>query len=146
MSFEPNTLPQVADDSSSPASADAAAAGAPPMADLIADLVQTHHAYLRRQLPRVQVGRPTGSSPVDTVVIVLVVLLALFIAAQLASHSLIDLSFAQDVGERLGVVRPRRPAVTHALWLLVLVKLLTPPIIELPLPWSIARSAAFDLP
>ena len=40
----------------------------------------------------------------------------------------------------------RRPAVTHALWLLVLVKLLTPPIIELPLPWSIARSAAFDAP
>jgi hypothetical protein len=74
--------------------------------------MQTYRRQSRRQLPRVQVGRPTGSSPVDTVVIVLVVLLALFIAAQLASHSLIDLSFAQDVGERLGVVRPRRPAVT----------------------------------
>lgn len=38
----------------------------------------------------------------------------------------------------------RRPAVTHALWLLVLLKLLTPPIIELPLPWSITRTVAFD--
>jgi bla regulator protein BlaR1 len=36
-----------------------------------------------------------------------------------------------------------RPAVTHALWLLVLVKLLTPPIFELPLPLSIVRTAAF---
>jgi beta-lactamase regulating signal transducer with metallopeptidase domain len=38
----------------------------------------------------------------------------------------------------------RRPAVTHALWLLVLLKLLTPPILELPLPWTIPRAIAFD--
>ena len=38
----------------------------------------------------------------------------------------------------------RRPAVTHALWLLVLLKLLTPPIIEFPLPWTIPRTVAFD--
>jgi beta-lactamase regulating signal transducer with metallopeptidase domain len=38
----------------------------------------------------------------------------------------------------------RRPAVTHALWLLVLLKLLTPPIIELRLPWTIPRTVAFD--
>ncbi len=30
----------------------------------------------------------------------------------------------------------RRPAVLHALWLLVLVKLLTPPLVWLPEPWS----------
>jgi beta-lactamase regulating signal transducer with metallopeptidase domain len=35
----------------------------------------------------------------------------------------------------------RRPAITHALWLLVLLKLLTPPIIELRLPWAIVRTA-----
>jgi beta-lactamase regulating signal transducer with metallopeptidase domain len=29
----------------------------------------------------------------------------------------------------------RRPALTHALWLLVLVKLLTPPLVNLPIPW-----------
>jgi beta-lactamase regulating signal transducer with metallopeptidase domain len=29
----------------------------------------------------------------------------------------------------------RRPALTHALWLLVLVKLVTPPLLPLPLPW-----------
>jgi beta-lactamase regulating signal transducer with metallopeptidase domain len=39
----------------------------------------------------------------------------------------------------------RRPAVTHALWVLVLLKLLTPPVFELPLPVTIARTAAFDL-
>src|SRR5262245_34729365 len=29
----------------------------------------------------------------------------------------------------------RRPAVAHALWLLVLLKLLTPPLLRLPIPW-----------
>jgi beta-lactamase regulating signal transducer with metallopeptidase domain len=29
----------------------------------------------------------------------------------------------------------RRPAVVHALWLLVLLKLVTPPIVRIPLPW-----------
>src|SRR6266545_8411985 len=29
----------------------------------------------------------------------------------------------------------RRPALAHALWLLVLLKLLTPPLITIPLPW-----------
>ena len=34
----------------------------------------------------------------------------------------------------------RRPAVLHALWLLVLVKLLTPPLVWLPEPWSTPAS------
>src|SRR6266540_5408497 len=29
----------------------------------------------------------------------------------------------------------RRPALAHVLWLLVLLKLLTPPLVELPVPW-----------
>src|SRR2546423_9055819 len=29
----------------------------------------------------------------------------------------------------------RRPALTHALWLLVLIKLITPPLVTLPMPW-----------
>src|SRR5437660_1407079 len=29
----------------------------------------------------------------------------------------------------------RRPALTHALWALVLVKLITPPFFEFPIPW-----------
>ena len=36
----------------------------------------------------------------------------------------------------------RRPALLHALWLLVLVKLLTPPLLWLPEPWAPAESAA----
>jgi len=31
----------------------------------------------------------------------------------------------------------RRPALSHALWVLVLVKLLTPPLIHVPLPWEV---------
>src|SRR5438876_10203328 len=33
----------------------------------------------------------------------------------------------------------RRPAVLHALWLLVLVKLVTPPLVWLPDPWTEAE-------
>lgn len=29
----------------------------------------------------------------------------------------------------------RRPAITHALWLLVMIKLITPPLVEFPIPW-----------
>jgi beta-lactamase regulating signal transducer with metallopeptidase domain len=36
----------------------------------------------------------------------------------------------------------RRPAVLHALWLLVLVKLVTPPLVWLPEPWTEAADAA----
>jgi beta-lactamase regulating signal transducer with metallopeptidase domain len=36
----------------------------------------------------------------------------------------------------------RRPAVLHALWLLVLVKLITPPLLRVPLPWPPAPAAA----
>src|SRR5262249_48731360 len=32
----------------------------------------------------------------------------------------------------------RRPAITHTLWLLVLLKLLTPPFISVPIPWPSA--------
>jgi hypothetical protein len=77
------------------------------------DVIQpTYRQQARRSLPSVQLGRPAGSSPVDAVVILLVVLLGLFIGAQLMTQSIVDLSFAQDFGERLGIVRPRRPAAT----------------------------------
>jgi beta-lactamase regulating signal transducer with metallopeptidase domain len=36
----------------------------------------------------------------------------------------------------------RRPALTHALWLLVLLKLVTPPLLSVPLPWSDPLAAA----
>jgi hypothetical protein len=72
------------------------------------------HMYQRpsaRHLPGVQLGRRTmGSSPIDAVVILLVVVLALFIASLLASQSLFDLGVVQDFGERLGIQRSRRPA------------------------------------
>src|SRR5262245_60623756 len=32
----------------------------------------------------------------------------------------------------------RRPAVVHGLWLLVLLKLITPPLVSIPLPWPAA--------
>ena len=35
----------------------------------------------------------------------------------------------------LGRVLARRPAVLHCLWLLVLVKLVTPPLYEVSIPW-----------
>jgi beta-lactamase regulating signal transducer with metallopeptidase domain len=35
----------------------------------------------------------------------------------------------------------RRPALTHSLWLLVLVKLLTPPVVNVPVPWPSAHEA-----
>src|SRR5437879_6255717 len=34
----------------------------------------------------------------------------------------------------------RRPALTHALWLLVLLKLVTPPLVPVQLPWSLASA------
>lgn len=45
----------------------------------------------------------------------------------------------------------RRPALTHALWLLVLVKLITPPLVLVPMPWPRAgdsgdSQARMDLP
>jgi len=36
----------------------------------------------------------------------------------------------------------RRPAVVHGLWLLVVLKLLTPPLLPLPLPWPLADGPA----
>src|SRR4051794_34762403 len=42
------------------------------------------------------------------------------------------------------VVRLGRPAVAHALWLLVLLKLLTPPLIALPVPWPESRPPETD--
>ena len=38
----------------------------------------------------------------------------------------------------------RRPAILHGLWLLVLIKLVTPPIYEVAIPWPIAASPAVD--
>ncbi len=42
----------------------------------------------------------------------------------------------------LGRVFTRRPAVLHTLWVLVLVKLVAPPMFEVPVPWPAAMSAA----
>src|SRR5262249_26459444 len=36
----------------------------------------------------------------------------------------------------------RRPALAHSLWVLVLLKLLTPPLVHVPLPWPPAPEAA----
>src|SRR5262245_38164280 len=36
----------------------------------------------------------------------------------------------------------RRPALTHALWLLVLLKLVTPPLVPVQLPWSLDNTSA----
>ena len=36
----------------------------------------------------------------------------------------------------------RRPALTHALWLLVLLKLITPPLFDCPIPWPTAALPA----
>ncbi len=44
--------------------------------------------------------------------------------------------------ERLG----RRPALGHALWLLVLIKLITPPLVGLPVPWPAAPRPAVVTP
>ncbi len=63
-------------------------------------------------LPRVQLGRPTGGSPVEAIIIVLVVVFALFVASFLASRSLVDLSFVQNFGETLGIAPRRRAAAT----------------------------------
>ena len=35
----------------------------------------------------------------------------------------------------LGRLLARRPAILHCLWLLVLLKLVTPPLYEIPIPW-----------
>jgi bla regulator protein blaR1 len=35
----------------------------------------------------------------------------------------------------------RRPAILHGLWLLVLIKLVTPPIYEVPIPWPLSPAA-----
>jgi bla regulator protein blaR1 len=44
----------------------------------------------------------------------------------------------------LGRVLARRPAVLHCLWLLVLVKLVTPPLYELPVPWPEPLTVAHE--
>ena len=44
----------------------------------------------------------------------------------------------------LGRILWRRPAVLHCLWLLVLLKLVTPPLYELPIPWIEATSIAHE--
>jgi bla regulator protein blaR1 len=43
----------------------------------------------------------------------------------------------------LGRVLSRRPALMHCLWLLVLLKLITPPLFEVPIPWA-SRLAGID--
>jgi beta-lactamase regulating signal transducer with metallopeptidase domain len=40
----------------------------------------------------------------------------------------------------------RAPALAHVLWLMVLVKLVTPPLVSIPIPWSISQWAATPKP
>ena len=44
--------------------------------------------------------------------------------------------FAAALGSRC-----RRPALVHSLWLLVLLKLVTPPLVRVPIPWRIGQGA-----
>jgi bla regulator protein blaR1 len=53
-------------------------------------------------------------------------------AALLNAVLVVPLALLAAVGARL----VRRPAVAHALWLLVLLKLLTPPLLSVPIPWA----------
>ena len=39
----------------------------------------------------------------------------------------------------------RRPALGHALWLLVLLKLVTPPRVRVPIPWPASAQATTDV-
>ena len=41
----------------------------------------------------------------------------------------------------LGRVLARRPAILHCLWLLVLLKLVTPPLYQVPIPWPESLSS-----
>lgn len=66
----------------------------------------------RPTLPRVRLGRSTGSSLADAVAIILVVTLALVVAVEVASRWTINLSVVQTIGTTLGLgSRPRTPAV-----------------------------------
>jgi len=47
----------------------------------------------------------------------------------------VSATFLALVVASLGRVLARRPAVLHCLWLLVLLKLVTPPLYEVPIPW-----------
>ena len=45
----------------------------------------------------------------------------------------------------LGIGRySKRPALAHVLWLIVLVKLLTPPLVEVPVGWRIGVESLFE--
>ncbi len=44
----------------------------------------------------------------------------------------------------LGRLLARRPAVLHCLWLIVLVKLVTPPLYEVSVPWPQSSRTAHD--
>ena len=69
--------------------------------------LQAYRQPSGRSLPRVQVGRPAGGTPLEALIILTVVGLALFVGSLFASRTLIDLSFVQDAGETLGL-SPRR--------------------------------------
>ena len=69
--------------------------------------------------------------------------------ATLTSAALINAVLATflAVGVALATWRWRRPAIVHALWLLVLLKFITPPVIELPiLPPAAASPLAAIVP
>src|SRR5687767_12728453 len=67
--------------------------------------------------------------------------------ASLLEHALANLAVAAVLAVVAGMVGlwGRRPAITHALWLLVLLKLITPPLFSLELPWP-APTLASETP
>jgi hypothetical protein len=70
----------------------------------------TYRNQGRGSLPRVTLGRSHGASPLDAIIIILVVGLALLVASSFASRPLVDLSFVQRLGETAGLVpRQRTP-------------------------------------
>jgi beta-lactamase regulating signal transducer with metallopeptidase domain len=63
-------------------------------------------------------------------------------------HALLEVGLSNAVAATLLAVVAaagsricRRPAVVHGLWLLVLVKLLTPPLVRIPVPWQAGAPA-----
>jgi hypothetical protein len=62
------------------------------------------------------------------------------------SNALAAAILAAAVAVPAWLLRHRRPAVVHALWLVVLVKLVTPPLWKLPVAWPHLAAVATTAP
>ena len=63
----------------------------------------------RRTLPRVQVGRASGGTSIDGIIILLVVVLALVVGGLVGTRKLVDLSFITNLSDSAGLGPRRRP-------------------------------------